>query len=131
MKRQILPLLWAFLSIFTLFACTPVYKTTYSYEPPVDSGAESCLQICKSTKAQCQHNNYDNADDCVQEAKRQYAKYQAELNEDENQRKDLNSFYKALKCRPLKNSHCLADFRACYKMCGGKVISHQQCISNC
>ncbi len=43
---------------------------------------------------------------------------------------DQDSFLDPLQCAKL-SCDCEADYRACYKMCGGFVQVNKRCVANC
>lgn len=118
------------MGLITLLGCAPEFKTSYQFEPPQTSEGLSCLMICQRSKDECDLRAIDSDDKCAQKAKKMYlAERQNTALNNEQKPRSLNYLMNSLECRPLQNGHCQEDYRACYKMCGGKVRAHQQCIS--
>ena len=75
------------LPILLFTACSPKYKTLYSYQEPADSNAKQCIKSCKEKLDTCRKLCKSNFDICAKKAE-EIAK--------KNYEKKLQSYYKAL-----------------------------------
>jgi hypothetical protein len=133
-----LPLKALFLTIacFTLlYGCGPVYETSYSFKAPKDSNGAMCVMQCSNTKQLCRRLCSTDDQNCKEMAHEQARfEYEAYLSKQRISglpiNRDLNSFYDPLQCS-RSQCHCEEDYRACYSMCGGKVITHKKCVAFC
>lgn len=131
------PLRWLYLLgiIILLSGCGPVYKTTYSLIPPVTADGKQCVKQCQQSKRLCQNLCNSEHGSCIartkREARAQYKHYQQEQ---QRQGKPVENtfadFYNPAGCTK-RACGCKEDYRACFQMCGGELVPHRQCISNC
>ncbi|MBK1649482.1 hypothetical protein CKO36_12960 [Rhabdochromatium marinum] len=115
-----------------LTACGPIYKTDYTYIPPEDSASRQCLNQCLGMQADCRARAEDRATRentaCQQNAMVNYSVCLATAKTEADRNRCSASSY----CnRQPDLSPCDADYRACYRNCGGTIISQQRCISGC
>jgi len=111
---------------FSISACSPTYKTTYSYEPPDDDGGLRCVFQCRNIKAQCAEIKRLEIDRCRTRNDNFYYRC-VERNRGQRNR----SFCSRGSCPFPDYSRCDAVYRRCYKNCGGTVTSNKKCISFC
>jgi hypothetical protein len=125
----------AFVLLFSLSGCGPIYNTTYSYVTPKSwdgrQCANQCLQMQTNCNMQC-NNQYQN---CVNSARLaatpQYLGY---LNKKENENKtphrSLDDFTDTSSCSQDCSS-CTDTYNQCFSNCGGRVITQRQCVMFC
>ena len=125
-----------FISIIVLLAaCSAKYEKYYEFDVPKAQDGAKCVQICHETKTNCSKMCNNDTQLCqrnqLDHATIAYQSYIKERKvEGDVINRDLNSFYDPLQCSKV-SCDCERDYRACYKMCGGKVITKQRCVENC
>jgi len=118
-----------------LTACGPSYKTSYEYVPPNSMKGKMCVNRCLSAKRMCQQSCREEQGECEKQARQnarfQYRSYVAERRHKNLPiERNLDSFYNDFDCR-TRACGCDNDYRFCYANCGGDVIEHRECVSNC
>ncbi len=121
--------------IFFLVGCGPKYVTSFEYSPPINVFSEQCFQQCANSKASCMASCRVDTPNCqadaMNEAKKRYQQYvDDETRQGNKPARHLKSFYNTLQC-DINSCDCSQEFRACYKLCGGKVKKYQRCVENC
>lgn len=105
-----------------LVGCQPVYQTSYEFVPPEKEKQLTCLKTCSETKNQCEQLCPEIQAACTKQAK--MAKQGATVGPN-----NLNLEQDPLQC--IENCGCEKDYRACYRLCGGKIEQKKICIANC
>ena len=118
-----------------IVACGPVYKTTYTYQPPADPNGQRCTVQCDQSKASCTHLcrvSYDNCSEkSMKAARKKYNAYVAERRA-ANQKVDkkLHHFLDDSNCIRT-DCDCEEEYRSCFQLCGGKAIPQKTCVASC
>lgn len=127
--------------ICLLTGCVPMYHTDYEFIHPASERGMSCVAKCAYSKAMC--NRYCDSPSqslCEQDERaRAKSKYDLYVKDRRAKGKPIykteESFFDPAYCRFLNREthdcNCEEEYRACYKMCGGKVVSKKVCIANC
>ncbi len=115
-------------------ACSPIYKTEYSYEPPHNPVGKMCTAQCIQAKNSCQQMCESKTENCKLRA-HQDALAQFEMYKQEQKRtgkevsRSVDSFDNSYSCS--SDCGCEETHNACYTNCGGKVIEQQVCVAFC
>lgn len=126
-----------FLLILTLslLACSPVYKTDYTFIPPERESGRTCILQCENSKLLCEQLQDTKYNSCLQRAELNYQSCES--------RKIYRIDYKSGDTKCVENCYCYrsscsrdektcgTQYRGCYQTCGGKVRSKTYCVSNC
>ena len=124
-----------------LSACLPVYHTEHQFLQPTSERGKQCVAKCMESRAIC--NRYCKAPSqslCEhEERERARIKFNAYVKEMKSRGKPIykneRSFFDPSYCRFVNREthdcNCEEEFRACYRMCGGKVIEKTICVTNC
>ena len=116
----------------TLSACAPIYETVYDYTPPEDAAGKQCLNQCLQMYESCRASSESIAVQeraaCQQSATLTYAACVATAKTD----LDRSRCSTSSSCnRRADTSHCMGDYRLCYRNCGGSVTSRQKRVEFC
>lgn len=135
MSKIIIRNLIACFFILLLAGCAAKYEKYYEFKVPASAEGEQCIETCNKTKQNCQNMCTNDTSLCQKnmmlQAKLEYGDYIKEKRTEGSQiNRDLNSFYDPLQCSKI-SCDCDRDYRACYRMCGGKVKVKKRCIANC
>lgn len=98
----------AFACLTGLVGCSAKYETFYEYNAPQNDDVQNCVSYCKISLERCQKYCPKSLGLCSNSHETLYMTQCEE--------------------RPCE---CDKDYRACYQMCGGKVIKKERCIANC
>lgn len=123
------------LSVLTLVsACGPIYKTTYTYDPPDAWSGRKCVNRCLAVQSRCKIACRRSNQACIANAQdegafryRQYARKQRRAG-----KKIVlgpGDFTDTQACH--ESCGCGTNYRECYLNCGGKVITHRRCVAFC
>lgn len=104
--------------------CAPTYETYYEYSEDKSGEFVNCVSYCKITKDNCLHKCKQNQDICGVHAK-------SDLMDGLSKPHSVSTLNLYVQQCQDVSCDCDADYRACYEMCGGKVIKKERCISNC
>lgn len=153
-------LILAIVLSFGLGACglsDPRYETQYSLTAPKSAQGRQCAVMCHGNRQTCAANvsaetrqcTADNRQNCRRRARSQFrscldnmprgttasardiqrahhSNCRSSLGSDRSYC-DRSSFRR--ECRP--NTDCAADYRQCFKLCGGDVLETRVCVKNC
>lgn len=123
-----------FLLFLTFASCSPVFKTVYSYTPPTNDKGRSCVFQCENSKLQCEQLEDMRNERCQLQADRDYDRCESRkrYTYKSNGKSECieNCFCYRQSCT-VNYENCENRYRACYKICGGKVDSETVCVSNC
>lgn len=126
-----------FILLFSVLACSPVYKTDYEFIPPLDQMGKICANQCIQTKNMCMQNCSLQEQNCEMradlEAELEYNRYLREREaEGKPVNRSINSFKSTSSCNISKcENNCTESHNLCYTNCGGKVIPHTRCTAFC
>jgi hypothetical protein len=120
-------------SLATLVGCGPVYRTQYSFVPPVESEGRRCIVQCADIQARCREAAENRASlersACQQNATIRYAACLATAKDDSTRRACSYAAYCDVRA---DTAHCDDDeYARCCATCGGHVESRQVCVSGC
>lgn len=134
---------WAFLFgigfIFILNACSPVYKTEYSFSAPETFEGKTCANNCLDGRQSCFNSCEEKERICLEEAKLDakiaYLEYLSRkvINEQEAD-KSLSDFERSSQNHCNTNScdrQCEDSHRICHVNCGGGVTERKYCSAFC
>ncbi|MDF1795543.1 MAG: hypothetical protein P1U63_03290 [Coxiellaceae bacterium] len=117
-----------------LTGCGPIYKTSYTYQPPKSNKARRCVVACQRNRLLCEQNaqeNYqrceDRASSAAEEAYHEYAVNQRRTHQPVD--RSVSDFTQDWSCS--SGNRCAAMYRQCYSTCGGTVITHRVCTAFC
>ncbi len=123
------------LMAMVLTSCGPIYRTTYSYQPPKSSSGKMCVAQCFQNKTYCQQMCSMRDQNCrMQERSNAYYEYQAyrdkRVAEGKKVKQNVSDFdHSYSECgRPCG---CTPDFNMCYQNCGGQVQTYRVCTAFC
>lgn len=132
--------LWVMLGIL-LTACMPTYYTQYKYVMPESERGQMCVQKCKQSRNICKRYCTSSSQSVCESHERSKARRKYQLYVDAMTAKNkpirltAESFFDPSYCRygnrETHECNCKSDYRACYKLCGGQIIAHQMCETNC
>ncbi|MCB0358636.1 MAG: hypothetical protein KDD44_03345 [Bdellovibrionales bacterium] len=111
-----------------LSACSPVYRTNYSFVPPEDPRGQACVFQCQTVKLQCEQLEKSENDRCVDRAEYDYDRCEAR---NDRRREDKQDYCYRSYCPGPNFDRCEDQYRSCYQSCGGTVNAHTQCVSFC
>ncbi len=125
------------IALLSIIACSPVYKTKYSYSPPPSDIGKMCSSGCLDKQNTCralcrlEKSNCERKQDL--KAQERYLEYVAEQNEKrEPVIKTQSSFTNYLFCNTAScDEKCGADHRICHTSCGGNVTERRYCTAFC
>ena len=123
-------------AILTISACSPVYKTNYTYTPPQDPNAKLCASQCLNTKTYCEQACHSRQDACEAEADRDardaYDDYVKDREKKGRELKRDESYYQR-SCGGENSCmvECTTAYNNCFGTCGGNVTSSQSCTAFC
>jgi hypothetical protein len=131
--RVILLLLISMLTL-GLSACGPIYKTTYSYQPPHSNMGRMCTTQCLQNQNSCQSMCEMRKQTCLiqtrQDAHDRYEEYKHRRErEHKSVDKTPGDFQHSWDCD--QDCGCDGAFNVCYQTCGGIVTPHQECVAFC
>lgn len=112
------------LSFLMMFGCAPTYETYYEYKDIKSGEFANCVSYCKVAKDTCLQKCHRQQSMCGTHAKSDLIDGLSKPHADST----LNLYVQ--QCQESA-CDCDSDYRACYEMCGGKVIKKERCISNC
>lgn len=141
---------FTFYSMVTTFAllltaCGPQIKTQYDYTPPASSEGMQCLSSCQAASTQCQADLEYRKGQCRADAERE-AEFEFRQRQVNYQiavgRSQVDPVKYPLPDRPQKpyvstyhcdnmSNTCEAQYRTCYRSCGGQIQERQVCVANC
>ena len=123
--------------IFVLNACSPVYKTEYSFIAPPTIEGKTCANQCLNARQSCFSYCEEKEASCRQEAKLDakiaYLEYLGRkvVNEQEAD-KSLSDFERTSHCNTNScDRQCEDSHRICHVNCGGNVTERKYCSSFC
>jgi hypothetical protein len=125
---------WLLVVVLMLTACVPIYETHYSYQPPDNPQEKSCIAQCQENRNVCRSDCHNQQQQCESQA-REKAEFRYRMYKTKRQnagkplQKSLGDFYHTMGCH--RTCNCQAEYRQCYRACGGKVIKHTHCIAFC
>lgn len=123
------PMLAAFcLALIFFTGCGPIYDTRYTFTPPQDSNARSCIFQCENLKMQCEQLEQMKVENCNYRARLDQDRCRGEIR---RQGREPKSYECTLDSCFENTEHCEANYRSCYQNCGGRVHAEQVCIFNC
>ena len=135
--------------LFLLASCgppQPFYQTSYQMIAPSSENGRMCANNCLMMQQNCRGSCSIQSQQCSlnNAAAQQNARYQADrdfedyVHERQNQgrliKKNRNDFYNAPSSDCSNDAcvgQCTNDYYGCYTNCGGQVIPHTNCVSNC
>jgi hypothetical protein len=119
-------------ALATLVGCGPVYRTQYSFVPPVDTDGRRCIVQCADMQARCRESAENRASlersACQQNATIRYAACLATAKGDSARTACNPSAYCEVRA---DTAHCDDEYARCYATCGGQVESRQVCVLGC
>lgn len=138
---------YSMVTAFTLLltACGPQIKTQYDYTPPASSEGMQCLSSCQAASTQCQADLEYRKGQCRADAERE-AEFEFRQRQVNYQiavgRSQVDPVKYPLPDRPQKpyvstyhcdnmSNTCEAQYRTCYRSCGGRIQERQVCVANC
>ena len=122
------------LSLSTLIACGPVYKTQYTYAPPRAAMGKLCITQCLQNQNMCEQMCQMRNQTCRLQA-HQDALYQYEAYKHKQERegkegmRSIGDFEFSSACN--EQCGCTSIFNTCYAACGGQVQAHSVCVAFC
>jgi len=123
---QNLKISWLVLVLGCYFnvGCGPISRTNYSFTPPQTPEGKVCVSQCGGTRLQCKQMENMSYETCQFRAKT--AHYYNSICHYDKQR--IRECYRPYYYEPfcvVNYSQCEADYRSCYKACGGTITNHQ------
>ena len=115
LKKWIGILIFAGLFAGILSACSPDYRTHYTFTPPTTEKVASCVASCKQKQQLCNDNCINRFSGCVDQ--------QDPFTRDTKAVADYSDCHDACGCNAL--------YAECYQGCGGKVTWKKECVSYC
>ena len=123
-------------ALASLVSCGPIYKTVYTFTPPLSTQGKFCANQCEQIRQGCRTNCLLKQQICLSEAK-QEAQIDFDAYVEERKqlkrplKKGLGDFYHP-SCRlDSCEDDCDADHRACFTNCGGRIDAATVCIAFC
>lgn len=113
-------------SLLTLAACGPVYRTQHTFTEPTSPEGRTCVFQCQTSKLQCQQIEDLRKDRCEDRADRDRERCIRRL---ERQKKEVKSYDCPLDTCSADYERCEEMYRACYQSCGGTITSETVCVS--
>lgn len=112
--------------------CGPVYSTSYEFVHPQNPD-RACFAQCLSAKSQCARLERIAQ---LQEEEIYYERCMDEADEEENAKKRKRKREKCAHTSPSfgggsSAAGCEAEYRDCFRACGGRVIEVTECVYNC
>jgi hypothetical protein len=118
-----------------LAACSPIYTTDYSFDPPPSNTGRTCVLQCENSKLLCDQLVESRYDSCLQRAELQYQSCESrkiyKIDYDSGNTKCVQNCYCYRDSCSKDETTCGTQYRTCYQTCGGKVTSKTYCTSNC
>jgi hypothetical protein len=134
MKRWI-PILGVLGTLFfagcaTTEKAAPEVPVTYRYQAPTSAEGKVCLSKCEATRSACQQNCVADQSSCLNKAQNRanflYQEYVSQCQlENVPVEKNVSAFLDDTQCK-LQACECDKDYRACFQLCGGKLIPQRQ-----
>ena len=115
-------------------ACSPVYKTTFTYTPPETDAGKLCIAQCENNKIQCAQLEQMRYSSCQQQSDFDYHLCRSRRvyrYNHKGHRKCVSNCYCYHRNCYQKTTACESNYRLCYEACGGKIISETQCVERC
>lgn len=122
-----------------LLGCSPVYRTTYTFQPPETENGRYCANRCLSKMQDCYHQCENISAQC--ESRKEIANLADVIIESWEKGKVEDGTKASRHYRPRntncknKEAECMARcdqiHRLCHENCGGIVKSQTYCVQNC
>lgn len=134
MKKLFLSVL--LIASLALTGCGPIYQTTYSYEPPANINARSCIVQCQQNRMQCNFACSSQNNQCEmmaqQSAMFQYRAYVSQQRAaGQPVTATVQNFFDDSSCQMQSYCNCTPQYNQCYQFCGGRIIAQQKCVAFC
>ena len=136
MNAHLLKRIVPVIAIALLTACGSVYKTDYQYVPPNAARGKQCIEQCRQAKTMCRRFVVGEYDRCLLR-QRNAARFRYDSYKEQRQTagleidKSLESFADTSVCKQRDSNDCTDDYKACYELCGGKVVPVKRCVARC
>ena len=139
--------LYSMVTTFALLlsACGPQIQTHYDYTPPASPQGMQCLSSCQTSTTQCQADVEYRKGQCRADAERDaefdflqrkndyqiaIGRFQVDPVKYPLPEKPQRPYVSTYHCDNVSNT-CEAQFRTCYRSCGGQIQERQVCVANC
>lgn len=126
---------------------SPVFKTEYEYQQPLDPSGQACIKYCESDKMYCEQRTDQDIEDCKVQVELKgnidYKNYEDKKNilqsvpQDRKTKAELDKmvktkddFYDYASC-DLDTVPCDTAYNQCYVKCGGKIAPKTTCVAHC
>ena len=125
------------LSLLSLAACSPVYKTKYSYSAPESDIGKMCASGCLDKQNTCRTLCRLEKSNCERKQDLRAQEYYLEYVEEQNKKgepviKTPRSFRNYYFCNTAScDEKCEADHRICHSSCGGNTTERIYCSAFC
>lgn len=134
MKKKPYGLILSLLA-FVLPACSPVYRTQYTYYPISGRNGQMCSNTCLATKQSCIQNEQQNYQMCENQANFQYQMCESSklygYDSDGDWVCIANCFCSRNYCSAPNLDYCEENYKECYLNCGGEVAATTSCVQHC
>ena len=114
--------------VMAFSGCGPVYETNYSYVPPSDMSAQTCIFQCQNMKMQCEQLEQMQASRCEDRGERERERCEREIR---RKGKEPKWYECGSTTCSVDYERCEMNYRSCYVACGGQVNAEQVCVFNC
>jgi hypothetical protein len=133
----------ALMLLLALFGCSPQYEIRYRLELPPDAGsaaARQCLAACTAASDACTGEAQAALGACEDRATLRQAACQSRADMDfqvcqasarDTGKMCVRRFCRRERCPRVSFERCDADYRACFRSCGGTVVEERRCVANC
>lgn len=116
--------------VFTV-SCGPVYRTTYSYDPPETAEGQRCVTHCQFIESQCENQERLIHDNCEMRAELTQSNCMARRRYDHEGKCKRYCYCSRPYCASPSFESCKVKYNQCYQNCGGGVSSSTECVRNC